>query len=169
MVDKIANDVVVAMAYRMLVDGEEVESADAADPLYYLHGASNIVPGLEEALAGKTVGEKLTVNLEPSNAFGEYDDDEVQALAREDFDLPDDVKIGDEIELEDAEGDILEATIKDMTDEVITLDFNSPMAGKAVTFEVEILILREATEDEIEFGEPDEYRALFGDDHDHEE
>jgi FKBP-type peptidyl-prolyl cis-trans isomerase SlyD len=162
MVDKIADGVVVKMAYRMIADGLEIESAPAADPLYYLHGSENIVPGLESALEGKTVGDKLTVTLEPSDAYGEREDDAVQEADLADFDLPESVEVGDEVEVEDAEGDVFTATVTEINDETLVLDFNSPMAGKTITFEVEVLGLRAATEDELDFGEPDEL-----DEHDH--
>ena len=169
MVDKIQNNVVVTMAYRMIVDGQEIESAPADDPLYYLHGSDNIVPGLESAMSGKQVGDKVHVTLAPEDAYGMPDEEEIQTLPLEDFDLPDDVKVGDEVEIEDADGDVFIAVIKDISDETITIDFNNPMAGKTITFETEVLELREATEDEIEFGEPEEYAELFDFDmHDHD-
>jgi FKBP-type peptidyl-prolyl cis-trans isomerase SlyD len=172
MVDKIANDVVVTMTYRMIVDGKEVESAPADEPLYYLHGSDNIVPGLETALEGKTVGDKVSVTLAPEDAYGMPDDEDIQELPLEDFDLPNDVKLGDEVEIEDADGDVFVAIITAIGKDTITLDFNNPMAGKTITFEAEVLELREATEEEIEFGEPEEYAELYDyddhDDHDHD-
>ncbi len=166
MVDKIKDGVVVTMAYRMTVDGQEIEDAPADDPLYYLHGSDNIVPGLEAALKGKAVGDKLTVELAPDDAYGEYDKEAVQAAEISDFDLPEGVKVGDEVEIEDAEGDIYVATIQSMDDETIELDFNSALAGKTVTFDVEVLEIREATEEELEFGEPAEYADLYDDEDD---
>ncbi len=156
MVDKIADGVVVKMAYRMVVDGIEIESAPAESPLHYLHGSENIVPGLEAALLGKSVGDKVSVTLEPSDAYGEFEEDAVQEADLNDFELPDGIEVGDEVEVEDAEGDIFVATITEVNDDTLVLDFNSPMAGKTVMFEVEVLGLRAATEDELEFGEPDE-------------
>jgi len=169
MVDKIENGVVVTMTYRMIVDGQEIESASADDPLYYLHGSDNIVPGLEAALTGKKAGDKVNVTLQPDDAYGMPDDEEIQTLPMEDFDLPDDAKVGDEVEIEDADGDLFIAVIKAMDEKIITLDFNIPLAGKVVTFETEVLELREATEEEIEDGEPEEYAELFDfDEHDHD-
>lgn len=173
MVDKIEKNVVVTMTYRMIVEGEELESADADEPLYYLHGAEepNIVPGLEKAMEGRVLGEKISVTLEPADAYGDYDPEDIEDFALEDFDLPENVEIGDEVEIEDAEGMIIIATIKQIGKDTITLDFNDPMAGKTITFETEVLALREATEDEIEFGEPAEYSEMYDDedDHDHDQ
>ncbi|MEL7233257.1 MAG: FKBP-type peptidyl-prolyl cis-trans isomerase [Chloroflexota bacterium] len=171
MVDKIEKDVVVKLAYRMVVDGEEIENAPADDPLFYLHGTEDgvLVPGLEAALVGKAAGDKLTVTLAPEEAYGEYDDEAVMAADRADFELPHGLGVGDAVEIEDADGDIFEAIITAMDDESITMDMNSEFAGEEVTFEVEVLELREATKEEIVFGEPAEIIALLTEDHDHEE
>lgn len=170
MADQIKDGVVVTMAYRMIVDGAEVETAPADDPLYYLHGHDNIVPGLEAALAGKTVGDKLSVTLDAVDAYGEYDDEAVLVAPVEDFELPAEVTIGDEVEVEDADGELGIAVITNITDKNVTMDFNEPFAGKTVTFEVEVLALRDANEDELEWGEPAEYGDIFGgEDHDHDE
>lgn len=169
MVDKIQHGVVVSMTYTLTVDNNIIESADADDPLYYLHGSDNIVPGLEARLDGKAVGDKLTVTLQPAEAYGEYDESEVQEADLADFDLPDGgLNIGDEIEIEDTEGYLLLATVKSVNEKTIELDYNSPMAGKVVTFEVEVLSIREANEEEMANGEPAEYEELFGDFHDHD-
>ena len=85
MVDKIADGVVVTLAYTLTAEGMEIERATADDPLDYLHGAENIVPGLETALTGKTVGDKLAVTLKPEDAYGDYDEEEVEAISWEDI------------------------------------------------------------------------------------
>lgn len=165
MVDTIQDGVVVTMAYRMEADGEEIENAPADDPLMYLHGSDNIVPGLEAALAGKGVGDRVRVTLAPDEAYGERDPEAVQRGDIDDFDLPEGIGVGDEVEIEDTEDNLYFATITGMDDESLTLDFNNPMAGKTVTFEVAVLALREATDDERSYGEPIEYVNLH--DHDH--
>ncbi|MEM6282036.1 MAG: FKBP-type peptidyl-prolyl cis-trans isomerase [Chloroflexota bacterium] len=167
MVDKIGKEVVVKLAYRMIVDGEIIEDAPADDPLIYLHGTEEgvLVPGLETALTGKTTGEKLTVTLTPEDAFGEYDEEDIITADRADFDPPEDIGVGDSVEIEDAAGDIFEAIITAMDDQTITLDLNPEFAGEDVTFEVEVLELRGATKEEIVFGEPAEIIALLTEDH----
>lgn len=158
-VEKIADGVVVSLAYRLIVDGQEVEDATADDPLDYLHGAENIVPGLERELTGKKVGDKFTVTLQPEDAYGDYDPDDTEAIERED--LPDGLVPGMEIVLEDDEGYIMEATVSEITDDAVILDFNLPFAGKVVTYEVEVIKLRKAEQEELDHGHPhgldDEY------------
>ena len=166
MVEKIQDGVVVTMSYLMTVDGKEVENATADDPMFYLHGADTILPQLAEALTGKAVGDKLTVDvlMEP----------EIWEAPREDFDgLPEDLAVGDEIDIYDADGDAVRALVKSIDDEKIVLDMmdiEEWMAGKTATFKVEVLALREANEDELAIGEPEEYFDFLNmeDDHDHD-
>ncbi|MFW5696783.1 MAG: FKBP-type peptidyl-prolyl cis-trans isomerase [Phototrophicaceae bacterium] len=155
MADKIQDGMVVSLAYRLLMDGQEIETADADDPLDYLHGAENIVPGLERALTGKSTGERLTITLSPEDAYGEYDEDNVESVARED--MPDEVEAGMEVVIEDDEGYMYEATVKEVSDDAVILDFNSPLAGKTITYEVEILGMRQANPDELDHGHPHGY------------
>ncbi|MEO0563693.1 MAG: hypothetical protein AAF125_16425 [Chloroflexota bacterium] len=153
MVDKIADGVVVTMAYRMTVDGEEVENAPVDDPMYYLHGFGTIVPNLEVELTGKAVGETVNVSMvmEP----------DIWEAPLEDFDnLPEDIKPGDELDIYDEDGEMVRAMVKDITDEKIVLDLldiEEWMVGKTAIFDVEVLALRAATDEEMTVGEPEEY------------
>jgi len=157
MAEHIKDNTVVTIAYRMGTDGTVLEDAPADDPLYYLHGADNLVPGLEAALLGKQVGDTVSITLPPADAYGERDEESVQAADINDFNLPENVEVGAEVEVEDAEGDIYMATIRGMDDKAITLDFNHPLAGMYITFDVEVLEIREATAQETKLGEPAEY------------
>lgn len=151
-VDTITDGVVVSLAYVLSVDGKEVERADANDPLDYLHGAGNIVPGLEELLEGKRVGDKLRATLPPDMAYGDYDPEDTDEFDRELLDIDIELKEGMEVEVEDEDGYTYVATVSQLTNDTVTLDFNPPLAGKTLTYEVEVLALREATEDEQAHG-----------------
>jgi FKBP-type peptidyl-prolyl cis-trans isomerase SlyD len=155
MADTIADGLVVSVAYKLTVDGELIEEAGADDPLDYLHGAENIVPGLEQALTGKKVGDKFTVTLQPADAYGDYDEDDTDTLDREE--MPDDIEVGMELLLEDEFGNFFEVTILEITDDEVVIDFNSPLAGKEVTYDIEVLAIREADEEEVEHGHPHGY------------
>jgi FKBP-type peptidyl-prolyl cis-trans isomerase SlyD len=148
----IADGVVVNLAYILEVDGQVVAQTEADDALEYLHGAQNIVPGLEAALAGKKVGDKMSVTLAPEDAYGEYDPDDVDELPREDLAHMTDLETGMAIEVEDEEGDVYVAFVREITPETVTIDFNPPLAGKTLTYHVEVLSVREATEEEITHG-----------------
>jgi FKBP-type peptidyl-prolyl cis-trans isomerase SlyD len=163
MVDHITDGVIVTMTYTMTIDGELIEDAPADDPIIYLHGANTILPGLEAALEGKKIGDKLNIDLEM--------EPEIWEAPRGDFDLPNEAKVGDQIEIEDMDGDVMVAEIAELTDEMIKLrmdDIEDWMAGKTANFNVEVLALRESTAEERLVGEPEEYFELLDDDHDHD-
>jgi FKBP-type peptidyl-prolyl cis-trans isomerase SlyD len=154
MPDKIADDVVVSVQYKLWLDDEEelIEESEAGDPLMYLHGHKNIIPGLETALAGRTVGEKLTVVVEPDEAYGEYDEEDVDEIPLDG--LPPDLEpeLGMLLEVVDDDDNVFVAEIVELTDEAAILDFNHPLAGERLRFEVEITALRDPTSEELEHG-----------------
>lgn len=169
--DTIQNDLVVSLAYTLTVDGQVVESAESDMPLEYLHGYENIVPGLEKLLTGKKIGDKLTATLEPKDGYGEYSEDEIEEVALEDIPDGEELEAGMVVLLEDEEGYLMEALIKDITATSVFLDFNDPYAGKTLDYTVEVLDIREATEEELENGFPegaDELEFEIYDDHDHD-
>lgn len=164
--DQIKDNLVVSIAYRLFVEGEELEEATADEPLEYLHGSENIVPGLEAALTGKKIGDKFTITLQPADAYGDYDEEDTEVVARED--IPDPVEPGMELLLEDEYGNFFEAIVKEVNGGEVVLDFNPPLAGREVTYEVEVIDIREADEEEIEQGFPYGYDEDYLDEHDHD-
>ncbi len=152
MANTIAEGMVVTLTYKLSIGDELIEDATADDPLEYLHGAENIVPGLEKALAGKKVGDKLSVTLQPADAYGEYDEEDTEVLDRSD--LPDEIEVGMELLLEDEQGNFFEVIVKSINDDEVVIDFNSPLSGKVVTYDVEVLDIREADEEELAHGHP---------------
>lgn len=153
-VQKITDGVVVSLAYVLTVDGEEVERVERDDPLDYLHGAENIVPGLEAALSDKKVGDHLDVTLTPEEGYGDYYEDEIETIAREDIPDADALEVGMVVEIEDEDGYWYEATVTDITPKAIVLDFNPPLAGKSLHYEVQVVALRPADDLELEHGHP---------------
>lgn len=150
--NEIKNGVVVGIAYVLTVDGVEMDEASANEPLEYLHGAENIVPGLEKALTGKKIGDKFSVTLQPADAYGDYDEENVDTIDRDDFPDADSIEPGMELLLEDEDGYMMEALVKEVLDDAIVLDFNDPLAGKVVTYDVEVVTLRPADEEELAHG-----------------
>jgi FKBP-type peptidyl-prolyl cis-trans isomerase SlyD len=161
-IEKIENGVVVSLAYTLTVNGEEVDRADADDPLEYLHGAENIVPGLEDALTGKKAGDKLSVTLEPDQAYGQYDEDDIEVVERDEIPDADMLRTGMLIEAEDESGNVSLGVVREITDGSIVLDFNPPLAGKTLTYNVEVLGLREADSEELAHGHPHGLHSHFG-------
>lgn len=153
--DQIRDGLVASIAYTLTVDGKVVEDVNDDEAIEYLHGEENIVPGLEKALVGKKVGDTFEITLAPEEGYGEYEDDLVEQVSREDFDDIEDLKPGLEIELVDDEGAWFEATIKEITDHAVVLDFNTPLAGKTLHYKIKVVAIREATESETEQGFPE--------------
>jgi len=162
--EQIQDGVVVSLAYTLTVDGEEVDRADAEDPLEYLHGAENIVPGLEEALTGKKVGDRVSVTLKPEQAYGEYDEDDVEVVDRDEIPDANMLRQGMLIEAEDEQGNLTLGIVREVNDGQIVLDFNPPLAGKTLTYNVEVLGVREADQEELAHGHPHGLHSHLQDD-----
>lgn len=150
------NDLVGAIAYKLIVNGEIEEVITAEDAIEYLHGAENIIFGLEEALEGKKAGDAFAITISSDKGYGDYDEEEVDAIPLEEFALDtSDLQVGEEIELwSEEDDDIFEAMILEITDTYIKLDFNHPLAGKSLDYDVQVVDVREATPEEIEMGVP---------------
>jgi FKBP-type peptidyl-prolyl cis-trans isomerase SlyD len=148
----VADDVVVEIEYTLTVEGEILDSSEAEGPLAYLHGHDNIVPGLEKELSGKKVGESVSVTVSPEEGYGRYDEEAAAHVPREE--IPADVPIeeGVEIIMEDEDGSVMAAMITWVGADEVKLDFNHPLAGRELGFEVKVVGLREPTEEEMEHG-----------------
>ncbi len=155
MTQTIQEGVVAAIAYTLTVDKEIIEIIDSNEPVEYLHGAENLVPGLEKALVGRKAGDQFTVTVSPEEGYGEYSDDLIDEVSKEDFENPDDIEVGMELELLDEDDYIEDATVLKVTDDTIILDFNPPLAGKTLHYAVEVIHIREATADEHDMGFPE--------------
>jgi FKBP-type peptidyl-prolyl cis-trans isomerase SlyD len=149
---KIAKNTVVALAYTLSdAQGNMIEESD--DPLVYLHGGyDGTFPKIEEALDGQEDGYQTLVQLEPSEAFGEYDPELVKVEARDRF--PEPLEIGMQFEgTPDEVDDSVDAliyTVTDLADDKVVLDGNHPLAGMALRFSLTVTEVRDATPDEIE-------------------
>jgi FKBP-type peptidyl-prolyl cis-trans isomerase SlyD len=151
----IQNGVVVSLEYTLtLDDGEVVDEATADAPLEYLHGADNIIPGLEKALTGLKIGDRKQVVIQPEEGYGEYDPEDMEEVERSLF--PDDLELeeGMMLTMSDENDNLFDAVVVDYDDEIVTLDFNHPLAGETLHFTVRVLALRDATEEEKLHGHP---------------
>ncbi|MFO7855857.1 MAG: peptidylprolyl isomerase [Paracoccaceae bacterium] len=122
-----------------LDDGTVFDSSEGRDPLSFELGAGQIIPGLEAGLAGMEVGEKRTVRVEAADAYGEHDPAKVQAVDR--AGVPDHVPTdpGTQLQVQTQDGQAVTVVVADVTDEALFLDANHPLAGKALTFDVELV------------------------------
>lgn len=146
---QIANDKAVLLNYTLKdTEGAVLESSVDADPLAYLHGHGNIIVGLEKELAGKAVGDKLEVTVVPAEAYGERSDDMVQVVDRSLFEGMD-VAPGIQFQAQTSQG-VQVVTVVSADDDEVTIDGNHPMAGKTLVFDVEVLEVRDASEEELQ-------------------
>ena len=149
----ITNQHVVAIDYTLSNDaGEVIDSSAGAEPLVYLHGASNIIAGLENALAGKAVGDELEVSIEPEDAYGEYSAELITNLGREMFEGVEDLEVGMQFHASAPDGGMQIVTIRDIDGDQVTIDGNHPLAGQQLNFKVKVVSIRAASEEEIAHG-----------------
>jgi FKBP-type peptidyl-prolyl cis-trans isomerase SlyD len=133
--------------------GDILDQADASHPFVYLHGASNIIPGLENALTGKQASDSMVVNIAPTDAYGERDERLTQQIPREMFgDVPTEQLVPGAQFQAQTNGGIEVITITAVDSDSITIDANHPLAGVALTFDLSILEVRAATAEEIAHG-----------------
>ncbi|MFO7604506.1 MAG: peptidylprolyl isomerase [Gammaproteobacteria bacterium] len=148
----IAENKVVTIEYTLKNDaGEVLDTSEGREPLVYLHGAQNIIPGLENALAGKVVGDALEVRITPEQAYGERDDSMKQEVPRDMFG-DEDIQVGMQYHAQGPEGDMLVVTVISATETHVTVDGNHPLAGEHLNFSVEVKDVRDASEEEVEHG-----------------
>ena len=132
----IADGAVVAMHYKLtLSDGQVIDSSEGQDPLAYLHGANNIVPGLEAAMGGKAAGESFEVNVAPEEGYGPRIEEAIQTVPRDRFPADATLEAGIQFQATDPDGNPLMGTITAVEGEDITVDFNHPLAGLDLHFE----------------------------------
>jgi FKBP-type peptidyl-prolyl cis-trans isomerase SlyD len=149
---QISKNAAVSIHYTLKNDqGEIIDSSAESDPLVYLHGQGGIITGLENALGGKNIGDKFSVRLEPADAYGELSEDMIQVIHRDMFDGIDSLEVGMQFHAAVNSGSGIVTIVKIDGDD-ITIDGNHPMAGQALNFDVEVVDVREATQEELSHG-----------------
>ena len=128
----------VKFHFTLTIDGEELESSAGCGPLEYTHGQARIVPGLEEGLEGLAAGDKKLVVVPPERAYGFENPKAIQEVPRSAFRDADDLSPGDQVGGQ-ADGAPFRATIATLGEDVVVLDFNHPLAGKTLHYDVEII------------------------------
>ena len=147
----VENGKVVSFHYTLTNAQGDVLDQSQEHPMPYLHGAGNIIPGLEKELAGKKVGDKLTVNVPAAEAYGEYHEQLVNDVPREAFQGVDNIEAGMQFQADTPEGGQV-ITVKAVNGDLVTVDANHPLAGQDLNFDVEIVEVREATKEESAHG-----------------
>ncbi len=153
MADTVQNGMVVAMHYTLTgEDGVVIDSSSGSQPLYYLHGARNIVAGLERQLLGKSVGDKLDAVVPPEEGYGLRQGPGPQAVPRTNFPPEAKIQTGMVFHADDGGGNAFPVWVTDANDTEVFIDANHPLAGATLNFAVEIVEIRAASEEEKTHG-----------------
>lgn len=148
-----AHQHVVAMHYTLTNDaGEVLDSSQGREPLAYLHGAGNIVPGLEKAISGRKAGDKFSVSVAPAEGYGEHDPERVQDVPRSAFQGVDDIQPGMQFQAGNGRGQGMPVVVTKVDSQTVTIDANHPLAGVTLHFAIEITEVRAATAQELAHG-----------------
>jgi FKBP-type peptidyl-prolyl cis-trans isomerase SlyD len=149
----IGDDLVVSMHYKLTDnEGNVLDSSEGSEPLTYLHGAGNIIPGLEKALVGKVEGDTQQVTVEPAEAYGEVMPELMQTVDKAAFQGVDSVEVGMSFEAQTSDGSVQHIVVTKVDGNQVTVDANHPLAGVVLNFDVEIVSVREASKEEIAHG-----------------
>lgn len=149
---QISTNTVVSIDYVLTnAQGDVIDRSQTGEPLAYLHGAGNIIPGLEQALEGRAIGDSLQVQVAPAEAYGEHDHELVQVVPRDLFEESDRLEPGMRFEASGDQGKML-VTVTEVSDNGVTIDGNHPLAGQTLLFDVTVAAVRAATDEEVAHG-----------------
>jgi FKBP-type peptidyl-prolyl cis-trans isomerase SlyD len=151
----IAEGMVVSFHYTLKNDeGDILDTSSGREPLMYLHGAGNIVPGLERELAGRAVGDQVQAVVSPEDGYGVRQGPGPQAVPRARFPEDADLEEGMQVYAQGPNGDAFPLWVVDIADDHVLLDHNHPLAGVTLHFDVEVTEIRSATDEEMAHGHP---------------
>ena len=143
---------VVEIDYTLKNDtGKVIDSSEGRDPLAYIQGIGNLIPGVENALEGKSSGERVEITVPPETGYGVRDDSLMLTIERSKFDEVDDLKEGQRFRMETPDGPMVFTVLKVDEAEVL-VDGNHPLAGMTLSFDITIQSVRDATAEELEHG-----------------
>ena len=146
---QIQSNTVVSFHYQLQeVDGDYSEDSRGGEPMLYLHGYRGVLPGLEDAMVGKSAGDKFSVTLEARDAYGRRDEDGIKRVPVKHLIEPKNPRVGDVV-LINTRNQNVRATVVKLGRFNVDVDINHPLAGKTLQFEVEVIDVREATMEEI--------------------
>lgn len=155
MSDVIADGKVVAFHYTLTDDdGTVIDTSSGKDPMLYLHGSNNIVPGLEKRLVGQSAGDSLQVDVPPSEGYGERQGPGAQAVPRSQMPEGVELQVGMPLQASGSDGQTVVLWVTELTDDTVFVDLNHPLAGKTLHFDVQIVAVRGSTAVEKQHGHP---------------
>ncbi len=148
----IENNRVVSLAYTLRDDDDNIIDQSEDGSFWYLHGASNIIPGLENALTGKSKGDELAVSVAPEDGYGVREAERIQDVPRSMFPDDQELAVGMQFHAQSPDGHAVMVTIANIEGDTVTVDGNHPLAGVQLNFVVKIIDIREATQEELDHG-----------------
>jgi peptidylprolyl isomerase len=129
---------VVAVHYTgKLSDGEMFDTSEGRDPLKFQVGSGQIIPGFEQAIMGKNIGEKVTVNIPADDAYGQIREDLIVSVPKSQ--MPGDVQVGQPLQAQGDNGQTINVIVKEVSEENVMIDGNHPLAGKELVFDIEVV------------------------------
>lgn len=151
---KAENNKMVAVDYTLTVDGKIADRSRPGQPLEFIFGTGMLLPKFEAAIAGKEPGEKAVFTLAPADGYGEIVEEAIVDLPKSTFTIDgrptDDILyVGSQIPMSNAQGQRMVGTVKEIAGDTVTMDFNHPMAGKTLHFEVEVVSVRDVTPEDL--------------------
>lgn len=149
---KIEENSVVTLDYTLKVDGGVIDTSEGNEPIEFIQGQGQIIPGLENELYGMAIGDSKDVVISPSQGYGEVDSEAFADIPKEEFPANIPLEEGVALQLRDQEGNVLEAHIVEVGEKTVRLNFNHPLAGKELHFSVKVVGVREATNEELSHG-----------------
>lgn len=153
MTTKVDQDTVVALDYTLFdAAGDVLNSSAESEPIEFLQGYGEIVPGLEKALYGMAVGDEKEVVLEPDEAYGARQEDALETVPRSIFPKDFELEEGVPVQLRDDEDEVVTAYVSEIGEEEVVLDMNHPLAGERLRFQVKVVGLRQPSQEELEHG-----------------
>ncbi len=149
----IGDNVVVSIHYKLTNNaGDVLDSSEGGQPLSYLHGAGNLIPGLENELKGKAAGASMQVTVAPEEAYGPVHDALIETVPRAAFQGVESIEPGMAFEASGQDGQSRRIVVTEVTGDDITIDGNHPLAGVELNFDVQVVEVRDATPEEIDHG-----------------
>ena len=154
---KVEQNKMVAVDYKLTVDGQIADQSMPGQPLEFIFGTGMLLPKFEEAILGKEPGEKVSFTLAPADGYGELHPEAIVDLPKTIFmvdgKLAEDILFeGSQVPMADAQGNRMIGTIREVGEESVKMDFNHPMAGKTLNFEVEVISVRDVTPEDLQGG-----------------
>jgi FKBP-type peptidyl-prolyl cis-trans isomerase SlyD len=143
---------VVTLHYTLTDEQGAVIDQSEDGSFVYMHGANSIIPGLENALAGKKSGDELSVSVAPEDAYGERNDAMLQQVPKSMFEDQSQVEVGMQFHAQGPDGETLIVTVTEVSEDQVTVDGNHPLAGAQLNFDVKVIDVRDATDEEVDHG-----------------